>query len=52
VNLKRIQVWVDCEEGQEEDVKRKLESALNSFHLRYTILSGASQLGKTEESQK
>jgi hypothetical protein len=50
--LKRIEVWIDCQEGQEEEARQKVKSALDSLHFKYTILTSSSQLGKTEESQK
>lgn len=50
--LKRIQVWVDCQDGQEEDAKQKLKSALDSLHFTYSILESTSQLSESKGPQK
>jgi len=36
--MKRITLWIDCQEGDVESVKEKLEAMLRSLEVRYTIL--------------
>jgi len=36
--MKRITLWVDCQEKDVESVKEKLEAILRLLEVRYTIL--------------
>jgi len=36
--MKRITLWIDCQERDVGSVKEKLEAMLRSLEVRYTIL--------------
>jgi len=36
--MKRITLWIDCQNDDVESVKEKLEAMLRSLKVRYTIL--------------
>ena len=49
--MKRFEVWVDCEDADEQDVRRKVEEALDRAGEEYTML--ATSLGIVKKgSQK
>jgi hypothetical protein len=37
--MKRITVWIDCEDGELEEALRRVEEALRSAGQRYAIVS-------------
>jgi hypothetical protein len=49
--LKRIEVWVDCENRDERDVRKKVEEALDRSGVDYTMLANSVEIIK-KGSQK
>ena len=49
--MKRIEVWVDCENRDEKSVRKKGEEALNSSGVDYTMLANSVEIIK-KGSQK
>ena len=49
--MKRIEVWVDCEDRDEKGVRRKVEEALDRSGVDYTMLANSIEIIK-KGSQK
>ena len=49
--MKRIELWVDCENKDERDVRKKVKDALESSGVDYTMLANSIEIIK-KGSQK
>ncbi len=49
--MKRFEVWVDCDTKDEEEVRRKVEAALDRAGVDYTMLANSVEIIK-KGSQK
>ncbi|MDE1858774.1 MAG: hypothetical protein KGI26_06895 [Thaumarchaeota archaeon] len=49
--MKRFEVWVDCDAEHENEVRRKVEAALDSVGVDYTMLANSLEIIK-KGSQK
>ena len=50
--MRRIELWIDLKEDEEQDVRREVKAALDSLKLQYTILYSSMEIGQKEERQK
>jgi hypothetical protein len=44
--LKRFEVWVDCDDEDENDVRRRVEDALERAGVEYTMLANSIEIIK------
>jgi hypothetical protein len=44
--LKRFEVWVDCDDKDENDVRRRVEDALERAGVDYTMLANSIEIIK------
>ena len=49
--MKRFEVWIDCDDKNEKDVRRKVEDALDKAGVEYTMLATSLEIVK-KGSQK
>ncbi len=49
--MKRFEVWIDCEDKDENDVRRRVKEALDGADVDYTILGNSVPITK-KGSQK
>ena len=49
--MKRFEVWVDCDDEDEKDARRKVEDALDQAGVEYTMLATSLEIVK-KGSQK
>lgn len=42
--MKRITLWIDCQDEDVESVKKRFEAMLRSLKVRYTILKSLPEL--------
>lgn len=49
--MKRFEVWIDCEDKDEKDVRRRVNEALDKADVDYTILGNSIPITK-KGSQK
>ncbi len=49
--MKRFEVWIDCDEKSEAEVRRKVEDALDKVGVDYTMLANSLEIIK-KGSQK
>ena len=49
--MKRFEVWIDCDDKDEKDVRRRVEDALDRADVDYTMLANSIQIVK-KGSQK
>jgi hypothetical protein len=50
--MRRIQVWIDCDEKIEAETRKKLKSALDSLGIVYTLLEGSVPMVRRSDKQK
>ena len=49
--MKRFEVWIDCDDKQEKDIRKKVTEALDRAGVDYTMLATSIQIVK-KGSQK
>lgn len=49
--MKRFEVWVDCDDDQEKETRRKVQEALDGADVDYTMLANSLEIVK-KGSQK
>jgi len=49
--LRRIDVWLDCEDDKVDDTKRRVKDALDKLGIEYTMIFGSYEIVK-KGSQK
>ncbi|HEV2139014.1 MAG TPA: hypothetical protein VGR53_09230 [Nitrososphaerales archaeon] len=49
--MRRVEVWIDCEEEREEETRRKVKAALDTLGIEYTLIYGSYEIVK-KGSQK
>lgn len=49
--MKRFEVWIDCQDNEEKEIRRKVEEALDRAGVDYTMLATSLEIVK-KGSQK
>jgi len=44
--LRRVEIWIDCEEEEEEETRMKVKSALDQLDIEYTMIFGSYEIVK------
>lgn len=44
--MKRIEIWVDCDNKNEKDVRKKVRDALDKSGVEYTMLANSVEIIK------
>jgi hypothetical protein len=52
MEMRRIQVWIDCDEKSEAETREKVKSALDSLGIGYTLLEGSAPMVRKSDKQK
>jgi len=49
--LKRLTVWVDCDEGELESVRRKIEQYMSQEKMTFTVLTSSEVIYSRKETK-
>ena len=42
--MRRVEVWIDCEDGKVEETKKRVKAALDQLDIEYTMIFGSYEM--------